>query len=105
MQKQIGIKASTKVIANTFFSEFRNSNLFGESAIRDTFQRAFNGYKYNGEYLAALTAAMNRLCLLSDKKGYERLAAIYANYYYQCRDYALDNLKGDELSYFRRVID
>ena len=44
---------------STFPSDFTIADKFGESAIRDTFNRAFNEWKSNYVYLTELVISLN----------------------------------------------
>ena len=88
----------------TFWEDFTIAEAFGEKAIRDTFDRAFNEWKSDYKYLTELVMVLNHKIW----QWYERNEA-YANAYNELWEkadlYACENLKGDEASYFFRVTD
>lgn len=89
----------------TFWMDFSIADKFGAEAIKDTFRRAFNEWKDNHIYLTELTLVMNWKCNLWYEKGNTEYYQLYYDYYYKCRDYGYDNLKGNELNYFHNTID
>lgn len=72
------------------------------SAIRDTFNRAFREWKEDYEYLTEL--------VLNHKiwQYYETrpdIASLYNTLWEEASQYAVENLKDDELSYYYDVTD
>lgn len=89
---------------NTFHQDFAIAEVFGMDAVKDTFNRAFNEWKTNYKMLTALVIVMNERCW----GWYQRnnaLSKLYSDYYYQAREYALDNLKDDEFDYYFELTD
>ena len=105
MLGQIDILTSSEIVDNTFIMDFRIAERFGEAAIKETFKRAFKGWKDDILYFTELTAVMNQLCWWHYAKGNIELSKMYSNYFYECRSYGIDNFKGDEFQYFWRVLD
>lgn len=88
----------------TFWTDFTIADMFGISAIKDTYNRAFNEWKNNYQYLTELVMVLN----LKIWKYYEidrKYAELYNMLWEEADAYACDNLKGEELSYFYRVTD
>lgn len=88
----------------TFYEDFSIADWFGESAIRDTFKRAFNGWKDNYKYLTELVMALNWK-IWEHYETNERIARVYNELWEKADEYAMDNLKGEELSYFLSTTD
>ena len=89
---------------STFPSDFTIADKFGESAIRDTFNRAFNEWKSNYIYLTELVLVLNwKIWLWYEENG--SVAKIYNEFFETADQYAIDNLKGDALQYFLRTVD
>lgn len=88
----------------TFYMDFSLSEPFGESAIRDTFNRAFNEWKKNYKYLTELVMVLNwkqwEHC-----KSNEALTQLYYDLWSIADLYAVTYLKGEELRYFYRTTD
>lgn len=89
----------------TFAQDFNIANRFGKDAIKDTFDRAFSEWKDNVVYCTELCIVMNLYCWDFYENGNEEISKIYADYYYQVRDYALDHFKGEDFTYFYRMTD
>lgn len=95
----------------TFWQDFFIADRFGITAVRDTFNRAFNEWKSNYKYLTELSMVLNH------KIGYyydndkpetapqNRLAALYMELWEQVDTYAYENLQGDELQYYYSITD
>lgn len=89
-------------LQTTFWSDFSIADRFGLSAIRDTFNRAFREWKEDYEYLTEL--------VLNHKiwQYYETrpdIASLYNTLWEEASQYAVENLKDDELSYYYDVTD
>ena len=88
----------------TFWSDFTIAEAFGASAIKDTYNRAFNDWKNNTEYITELTLILNwKIWYWQDKN--EATARLYDSLWGETDQWCMDNLKGDDLSYFLRTTD
>lgn len=92
-------------VSTTFYSDFVISEKFGITAIEDTFKKVFDEWKDNYLYLTELAMVVNALCWEHYGRGEGQLMELYADYYYKVRDYAYDNLTGDELQHYYEVTD
>jgi len=88
----------------TFYEDFSIADKFGVSAIKDTFKRAFKGWKNNYEYLTEFVMALNWK-IWEHNEHNDEYAELYNSLWEQARDYAEENLKGDELNYYYRITD
>jgi len=91
-------------LQTTFWSDFSIADRFGMSAIRDTFDRAFEEWKEDYEYLTELVLVLNHKIW----QYYETrpdIATLYNSLWEKARQYAEENLKDDELSYYYDVTD
>lgn len=88
----------------TFWEDFSIADRFGVEAVKDTFSRAFNEWKGDYIYLTELVMVLNHK-IWQHYETNETLARIYTEFYEQADEYACDNLKGDELTYFYDTID
>ena len=88
----------------TFYEDFSIADAFGESAIVDTFDRAFQGWKNNYVYLTELIMVLNWK-VWEHYETNAKYSVLYSDLWAQVDEYALQNLKGEELSYFLRVTD
>lgn len=89
----------------TFWMDFTIADHFGASAVKDTFNRAFNEWKNDYRYLTDLVMVTNHKIWQHYENGNERLARVYDELWRTADNYACTNLKGEELSYFFRVTD
>lgn len=88
----------------TFWQDFSIADHFGENAIRDTYRRAFAEWKDNYKYLTELVMVLNHKIW----RWYERnetIARIYNELWEKADEYAMNNLKDEEIRYFLRVTD
>ena len=91
-------------MTTTFMRDFDIADMFGENAIKDTFNRAFNEWKGNYIYLTELVIALNWHIF----KWYEKddsIAMLYNDLWEQADAYACENLRDKELSFFYKVTD
>lgn len=95
------------MVDNTFYADFSIADRFGLDAIKDTFNRAFNEWKNNYEYLTALVITLNHKIWEHYENGGEgdEKARLYNDLWGEADTYACDNLKGEELKYFYRETD
>ena len=89
----------------TFFTDFSIADHFGLSAIKDTYKRAFEGWKMNYKYLTELVMVLNWKLWQHHEEGNEAYEELYTKLWEEADAYACDNLKGAELSYFYRTTD
>ena len=89
----------------TFWMDFSIADRFGISAIKDTYKRAFEAWKDNTEYVTELVMVLNWKVWHWYKKKNSAYQKVYDDLFYKTRDWCLDNLKGEDLSYFLRVTD
>lgn len=89
----------------TFWQDFTIAELFGKSAIRDTFRRAFAEWKDNYIYLTELVIVTNWKIWEHYEHGRIEVAKIYDEIWKKASDYAINNLKDEELAYYLEVTD
>lgn len=91
-------------LQTTFWDDFSIADRFGLSAIRETFNRAFAEWKEDCEFLTELILVLNhKIWQYYETKP--ELAVFYQSLWEQADRYAIENLQGDELSYYYRVTD
>ena len=91
-------------VKTTFWSDFSIADRFGITAVRDTFNRAFNEWKHDYIYLTELVMVLNHK-IWQHYEHNTALARVYDELSRNAESYACDNLKGEELAYFIRVLD
>ena len=88
----------------TFRTDFEIADMFGTKAIKDTFERAFNEWKHDYKYLTELVIVLNwRIFDYYDTN--REYAKLYDELWRKADNYAVNNLQGEELSYYYRVTD
>ena len=88
----------------TFWSDFTIADAFGQSAIQDTFNRAFNDWKNNTEYITELALILNwKIWYWQDKN--EATARLYDRLWREVDKWCMDNLTGDDIQYYLRTTD
>lgn len=88
----------------TFWMDFSIADRFGAAAVRDTFNRSFNEWRSNYEYLTELVLVLNHK-IWQWYKTNEDLAKIYNDLWEAAQDFAYKNLQGEELAYFFNITD
>ena len=99
VESELGYKPIT-----TFWNDFSIADAFGNSAVADTFKRAFNEWKGDYKYLTELVMVLNHKIA----QWYEinmPLAKLYNDAWSIADNYEVNNLKGEELEYFYRTTD
>lgn len=89
----------------TFWQDFSIADRFGLDAIRDTFNRAFNEWNTNTVYLTELVMILNWKIWQHYENGNEPYAKLYNELWEMADRYAVDNLTGDDLTYFYNTTD
>ena len=88
----------------TFYTDFSIADAFGISAIKDTYNRAFNEWKDNIEYITELVMVLNWK-IWEHYPANETLAKVYNDLWETLDGWVLDNKKGEELQYFLNTTD
>ena len=93
--------------STTFCRDFMMAEVYGVAAIRDTFNRAFAGWKSHYKYLTELATTLNhRLHYWFNAAGEDdERTKLYNELWQRADDWGYNNLKGEELSFFLRVLD
>lgn len=102
--KRYGLEFCGYEVITTFGNDFDIADAFGAAAITDTYNRAMAEWKTNYKYLTELALILNWKCWQHHGKN-EEYSRLYADLYYKTRGYALDNLKGEELTYYYETTD
>lgn len=86
-------------LQTTFWEDFSIADHFGISAIKDTYNRAFNEWKEDYTYLTELVLVLNNKIGQHYDSRLD-IAKLYNSLWEEADQYARENLRGDELSYF-----
>ena len=88
----------------TFWDDFSIADKFGIEAIKDTYNRAFKEWKHDYKYLTELVMVLNHK-IWQWYETNDNYAKLYNTLWEQADTYAIENLKGEELSYYYEVTD
>lgn len=88
-------------LQTTFWNDFTIADHFGLAGIQNTFNRAFEEWKDNCKYLTELTLVLNHK-VWQHHETKPQFSELYEKLWEQTEQYAMENLKGDELDYFVR---
>lgn len=89
----------------TFWMDFSIADKFGKGAVLDTYKRAFEGWKNDPVYLTELVMVLNWKLWEHHDAGNTTLAETYDKLWGAADEYAMDNLTGEDLSYFLSTTD
>lgn len=88
----------------TLYMDFSIADKFGKNAVLSTFNAAKKEYKGRYKYQTELAMVLNWK-LWEHYENNDELAQIYNKLFTSYNDYLLDNLEGEELSYYIRTTD
>ena len=91
-------------VFTTFGNDFDIADAFGPSAVRDTYRRAFGEWRTNYKYLTELVHILNWKCAQHYDSNRE-LSDLYGELYHTADAWALDNLTGEERTYYLTTTD
>lgn len=93
--------------STTFTQDFMIAEAFGIPAIKDTYNRAFAGWKNCYKYLAELAMTLNhRIHHWYYKAGEnDERTILYNDLWNRLMGWCRVNLKGEELNFFEAVLD
>lgn len=88
----------------TFWNDFSIAERFGIDAVKDTYKRAFDEWKTNIEYLTELTMMINwKMWRWAETNP--ALSMVYQKIWEELDAWCMDNLKGEDLTYYLRTTD
>ena len=88
----------------TFYEDFSIADMFGVSAVKDTYKRAFREWRSDHKYLTELVMVLNWK-IFEHYETNDRLAQLYDTLFREADEWACENLKGDELTYYIETTD
>lgn len=88
----------------TFWSDFCIAEAFGVSAIKDTYERAFQSWKNDVTYLTELSLVLNHKIWYWYERD-ENIARVYDELWTKVHSWAYDNLTGDDFTYYWKTTD
>lgn len=88
----------------TFYTDFSIADKFGVEAIKDTYKRVFQEWKYDYKYITELAMVLNwKLWRWYGKN--DELSMLYDSLWKEIDGWCIDNLKGKELEYYYKTTD
>lgn len=88
----------------TFYTDFSIADKFGVEAIKDTYKRVFQEWKYDYQYITELAMVLNwKLWRWYGKN--DELSMLYDSLWKEIDGWCIDNLKGKELEYYYKTTD
>lgn len=94
-----------KRIETTFKTDFAIADRFGESAIRDTYNRSHESFKDDVQYYTELVVALNLALWKWYYRGNEKIARLYDLLWKKADEYAMNHFKGEELDFYLSETD
>lgn len=88
----------------TFYTDFSIADQYGVAAIQDTYNRAFNEWKTDVEYLTELVMVLNWKIWRWHQHN-DAYAQLYNKLWSETDAWCMDNLKGDDLTYYIQTTD
>ena len=90
---------------STFYADFSVADYYGEKAIQDTFNRAFNDWKSNCKMFTELTAMLNHKIWFWWEHNINEYGELYNKLWQKADEYGCSTFKGEEAKYFFSVLD
>lgn len=88
----------------TFYTDFSIVDKFGAEAIKDTYKRVFQEWKYDYKYITELAMVLNwKLWRWYGEN--DELSILYDSLWKETDGWCIDNLKGKELEYYYKTTD
>lgn len=97
-----------KEFQTTFHLDFDIAEHYGINAVKDTFRRAFDSWMNDIKFMTELCIVMNNRCWFWHDQGNIELSELYADYYYQVKDYVYSDdseFSEEDQSYFFEMTD
>lgn len=90
----------------TFWSDFSIADCFGLSAVKDTYETAFENWKGDIVFLTELVMVLNhKIWYWWDKNGDCPMARLYNDLWIKADQWCMDNLTGEDLTYYLMTTD
>ena len=91
----------------TFYTDFGIAEWFGEEAIRDTYERAVDGWKDNIEWLTEIVMVLNWKIWEHYHRGNEEMARLYDELWRDAQNEVHKRFAGNEeaMSYYYTTTD
>lgn len=90
--------------SSTFYADFSVADVYGVNAIKDTYKRAFDGWKTNVQMFTELVGMLNHKIWEWYQKN-DDYARLYDRLWKEADEYGGNHFKGEELQHFTMVLD
>ena len=90
-------------VETTFWEDFTIAEHFGVSAIKDTYERAFNEWKGNIKYMTELSMVLNHKCWHFEYN--QQLCELYCELWEKVDGYIMSKFKGDDIQFYLNITD
>ena len=88
-----------------FMTDFAIADRFGESAVRETFDRAMKEWKDNVEYFASFVMTLNHRLWMWYDAGNEEKARLYDELWMKADWWGCYHFTGTDAEYYFRLLD
>ena len=88
-----------------YWQRFSIAESYGKREIRKVYDELFKEAKKDYKLLTELVMILNHKTWQHNNDAEPALSELYEELYYEANDYAVTNLKDDELSYFADITD
>jgi hypothetical protein len=89
----------------TFYSDLSIAEVYGKSAIVDTYNRVVDSWGNNRVYFTEFVMCLNYKSWEFDAKGNTELTELYVDLYYKADEIARNTFKGEDLEYYYNTTD
>ena len=100
MQTPMGYEFTT-----TLVQDFQIASVFGEEAVRTTYQEVFNAWKHDIVWMTEMYIALNWEIWRLYESGNKELAFVYNELWDKLGAYVYENFEDDDLRFFFEVTD
>ena len=88
----------------SFWQDFSIAEKFGEKEVKDTYKRAFKEWHNDVTYVTELVMVLNWK-IFQHYKSNDKLAQLYNTLWETADGWCMNNLKGDDLTYYIKTTD
>lgn len=99
------MKEKFERVSTTFVQDLRIADMFGQQAIKETFDNVVESWLDDVEYFTEFVVALNQLCWFHYENGRHDIGMLYSELFYKARNLGYDTYKGAELDHFYSVIE